>query len=93
MGDVEYMVEDGVGMTLDRTSFGGSTTLISEMLPIVIAALGIGVADAVAMVTSIPAKAAGLANVGRIAEGLRADFTLFDTNLKPRSVALAGQWL
>jgi N-acetylglucosamine-6-phosphate deacetylase len=93
MGDVEYVVEDGVGMTLDRTSFGGSTTLISEMLPIAIGALGIGVADAIAMVTSIPAKAAGLQNVGRIAEGLRADFTLFDANLRPRAVALAGRWL
>jgi N-acetylglucosamine-6-phosphate deacetylase len=93
MGDLEYMVEDGVGMNLDRTSFGGSTTLTSEMLPIVITALGIGVADAVAMVTSIPARAAGLSDVGRIAPGCRADFTLFDARWKPRSVALAGQWL
>lgn len=93
MANAEYLVEDGVGMTLDRTSFGGSTTLISEMLPIVVAALGIGVAEAVAMVTSIPAKAAGLVNVGRIAEGLRADFTVLDADLRPRAVALAGQWI
>ncbi len=52
MGDVDHMVEGGVVMTLERTSFAGSTTLISEMRPIVIAALGTGVTDAVAMVTS-----------------------------------------
>ena len=93
MGEVEYLVEDGVGVTLDRTAFAGSTTLISEMLPIIVSALGIGVAEAIAMVTSIPAKAAGLVNVGQIAPGLRADFTLFDADLTPRAVALAGRWL
>lgn len=92
MGRIEYLVEDGVGMTLDRSAFGGSTTLVSEMIPIVIAALGIGLAEAVAMVTSIPARAARLSDVGRIVPGFKADFALFDAQLRPRAVALAGQW-
>jgi len=92
MGQIEYLVEDGVGMTLDRSAFGGSTTLVSEMIPIVIAALGIGLAEAVAMVTSIPARAARLSDVGRIVPGFKADFALFDAQLRPRAVALAGQW-
>ncbi|MDB5271602.1 MAG: hypothetical protein JWP58_4642 [Hymenobacter sp.] len=92
MGGMEYVVEDGVGMTQDRLSFGGSTTLISGMVPIVISALGIGVADAIAMVTSIPAGAARLSNVGRIAKGFQADFALFDGQLRIRAVALAGRW-
>ena len=93
IGEVEYMVEEGVGMTLDRTSFGGSTTLISDMLSRVMVTLEIGFVEAIEMVTSIPAKAAGLSNVGRIATGYRADFTLFDSHLKLQSVALGGQWL
>ncbi|MBB5633717.1 N-acetylglucosamine-6-phosphate deacetylase [Cryobacterium mesophilum] len=91
MGDAEYIVENGVGVTLDRTAFAGSTTLISEMLPIV-GALGVGVADLVAMATSIPAKAARLVDVGRIAPGFHADFALFDDQLNLSAVALAGQW-
>lgn len=91
MGDAEYVVENGVGVTLDRTAFAGSTTLISEMLPIV-GTLGIGVAELIAMATSIPAKAARLTDVGRIAPGFHADFALFDDQLQLSAVALAGRW-
>lgn len=91
MGDAEYVVENGVGVTLDRTAFAGSTTLISEMLPIV-GTLGVGVAELIAMATSIPAKAARLTDVGRIAPGFHADFALFDDQLQLSAVALAGRW-
>ncbi|TFC77259.1 hypothetical protein E3O45_07820 [Cryobacterium sp. TMS1-20-1] len=92
MGAMDYVVEDGVGMTMDRSSFGGSTTLVTAMLPIAIETLGIGLAEAVAMVTSVPAAAARLQDVGRIAPGFHADFALFNSDLRLRSVALAGQW-
>ncbi len=92
MGEIEYIVEDGVGMTLDRSAFAGSTTFVSAMIPIVISALGISLAEAVAMATSIPAKAARLCDVGRIAKGFRADFTLFDARMGVRAVALWGEW-
>ena len=91
MGGAEFLVEDGVGVTLDRTAFGGSTTLISQMLPVV-AGLGVGLAQLVAMATSIPAAAARLSDVGSIAAGFHADFALFDERLELRAVALAGQW-
>ncbi|GAA3739371.1 N-acetylglucosamine-6-phosphate deacetylase [Leifsonia bigeumensis] len=91
MGDNEYLVEDGVGVTTDRTAFAGSTTLISQMLPIV-SQLGVGLTDLIAMATSIPAHAARLSEVGRIAPGYHADFALFDEALSLRSVALAGRW-
>ena len=32
MGEMTFDVHDGVGMTLDRTSFAGSTTLLNRML-------------------------------------------------------------
>ena len=60
MGPSEYLVDNGVGVTLDHSSFGGSTTLLPAMLPIARDALGIGVIDAIAMVSSIPARAARL---------------------------------
>lgn len=92
LGTREFVVEGGVGVTLDRTAFAGSTTLLSEMIPIVVSMLGMDVADVVAMATSIPAKAMKLHDVGRIAEGCYADFALFDDDLKPIKVSLGGRW-
>lgn len=92
LGSKNYVVEDGVGMTPDRTSFAGSTTLVSQMLPIAIDTIGMSVVDAIAMVTSIPATAAGLGDVGRIAPGYRADFVLLDDSYRPAAVALGGVW-
>jgi N-acetylglucosamine-6-phosphate deacetylase len=92
MGDMEYIVEDGVGMTLDRTSFGGSTTLISAMIPITMRALGIDVAEAIELATAVPAFAARLDGVGRIAPGYHADFVHFDDGLRPQAVAVGGRW-
>ncbi len=92
LGTREFVVEGGVGVTLDRTAFAGSTTLLSEMIPIAVSMLGMDVADVVAMATSIPAKAMGLPDVGRIAEGCYADFVLFDDDLKPIKVSLGGSW-
>lgn len=92
MAEVTYVVEGGVGMTMDRAAFGGSTTLLSAMLPIARDALGIGVAEVIRMVTSVPARAARLDDVGRIAPGHWADLALFDENLRPKAVALRGRW-
>src|SRR6185295_1532872 len=41
MGGMEYEVSDGVGMLLDRSAFAGSTTLLSQMIPILRDAVGI----------------------------------------------------
>jgi N-acetylglucosamine-6-phosphate deacetylase len=92
MGTMEYVVEDGVGMTLDRTSFGGSTTLLPDMIPIAMEAMEIGLPEAVAMASAVPARAAGLDDVGRIAPGCHADLVLFTEVLTIRAVALAGRW-
>lgn len=91
MGDVEYHVSDGVGMTLDGLSFAGSTTLVNRMIPVLLS-LGIGMAEAVAMATSVPARAARLDDVGTIAPGMRADLVLFDDEFNPLDVAVGGLW-
>ena len=92
LGTREFVVEGGVGVTMDRTAFAGSTTLLSEMIPIAVSMLGMDVADVVAMATSIPAQAMRLPDIGRIAEGHYADFVLFDDELRPIKVALGGRW-
>lgn len=93
LGAKEFVIEGGVGVTMDRTAFAGSTTLLSEMIGITVRMLGMDVAEVVAMATSVPAKAMRLNDVGRIAEGCLADFVVFDDALTPRKVALGGRWL
>lgn len=92
LGARRYLVNGGVGMTPDKTSFAGSTTLVPAMLPIAHRALGITAAQAIAMVTSIPAAAVRLPDVGRIDAGCRADFVVLDDELAVTSVALGGVW-
>lgn len=92
LGTDEYVVDDGVGMTIDRTAFAGSTTLVPAMLPIAAETLGAPAADLIAMVTSIPARAAHLPDVGRIAPGCHADFVLLDAGLVVKDAAVGGVW-
>lgn len=92
LGNERYVVKDHVGMTLDGLSFAGSVTFVSQMVPIARRALGLSIPDVIAMVTSIPAKAARLPDVGAVAPGYHADFVLLDDDLTVRDVALAGVW-
>jgi N-acetylglucosamine-6-phosphate deacetylase len=91
MGDVEYLVDDGVGMTHDGLAFAGSTTLVNAMIPVLLS-LGWGLPQAVAAVTAAPARAAGLVDVGSIAERRRADLVVFDSGFVPLDVAVGGRW-
>lgn len=92
MGEVTYVVEDGVGVTQDRTAFGGSTTMLSGMLPIAQEALALPLPELVAMVSAVPARAARLTDVGRLEAGYWADIVLLDDALVPRAVAQRGRW-
>jgi len=93
IGGLEYVVSGGVGMTLDRTAFGGSTTLLGQMIPIAVSALGISIPEAVAMASATPARAAGLdPAIGRLAPGCHADLVFLSDELSLRAVAIAGQW-
>lgn len=92
-GSSPHIVQDGVGMTLDGTSFAGSTTLLPAMIPIVASSLGLSPAQAIAMASYIPARAARLDHTGRIAVGFRADFALLSDDLKVLDVALGGRWI
>lgn len=48
------------------------------------------IGDAVAMCCSNPARIAGLAHVGSLAPGLRADMVLMDADLNVKQVLVAG---
>ncbi|MFO7632297.1 MAG: N-acetylglucosamine-6-phosphate deacetylase [Caldilinea sp.] len=93
MAGVEYEVADGVGMTLDHTSFAGSTTLLDRMLAVLVQEVGITVPEAVRMATLTPAHVAGVSgHKGSLAAGKDADIAIFDEGFHPWQTIIGGRW-
>jgi N-acetylglucosamine-6-phosphate deacetylase len=94
MGELEYEVHDGVGMLFDRTAFAGSTTLVNDMVAIVIREVGVPLAAAVRMASLTPARVIGVDDrKGSIAPGKDADLAIFDSDFNAWAVMIGGQWV
>lgn len=95
MGAMSYEVADGVGMMLDRTSFGGSTTLLGSMVPILRDVVGVPLVEAVRMCSLTPARVVGWGDrIGSIEAGKLADLAIFDeTGSAPWRVMIGGEWV
>ncbi len=74
---VPFVIEDGVAKLIDRSAFAGSIATADILLRTAVGS-GISIEGSVRMLTETPAKAMGLDGFGRIAEGYRAVFTVFD---------------
>jgi N-acetylglucosamine-6-phosphate deacetylase len=93
MGEMEYVVRDGVGMLLDFTAFAGSTTLLSKMVPIVSAAVGMPLYEAVRMASLTPARVIGIdTHKGSLTPGKDADLVVFEEDFQPWRVMIGGAW-
>ena len=93
MGEMEYIVEGGVGMMLDRTAFGGSSTLLNQMVPIVHHEVGVPLVEAVRMASLTPAKVIGMADrKGSLEPGKDADIALFNDDFTAWKVMIGGVW-
>jgi len=90
LGTVDCEVVAGVGMVVGQAVFGGSTTLLPQMLRHVIVDLGWPTAEAVRMVTSVPADVLRRPDLGRIEVGARADLALWDARWEAEQVWLNG---
>ena len=94
MGEMEYEVHDGVGMTLDRAAFAGSTTLLNEMVPILHSAAGIPLVDAIRMASLTPARVIGQHDrKGSLEAGKDADIAIFEDDFTAWRTMIAGQWV
>ena len=93
MGDMEYVVQEGVGMMLDHTAFGGSTTFLNQMIPILTEAVGVPLVEAIRMASLTPARAIGVdAQKGSLSPGKDADITIFEDDFSPWRVLVGGRW-
>jgi N-acetylglucosamine-6-phosphate deacetylase len=94
MGEMEYVVGDGVGMLLDFTAFAGSTTLLNRMVKIVMDQVGIPLVEAVRMASLTPARVIGFdRRKGSLAAGKDADLVVFDSDFNPLQVMIGGSWI
>ena len=93
MGDMTYDVHDGVAMLLDRTSFAGSSTLLNQMVPILIQIVGVPVADAIRMASLTPARVIGVdGQKGSLQKGKDADIAIFNDDFSVWKTMIGGRW-
>ena len=94
MGEMEYGVGDGVGMLLDYTAFAGSTTLLNQIVKIVMEQVGVPLVEAVRMASLTPARVIGVdARKGSLEVGKDADVVIFEKDFQPWRVMIGGRWL
>lgn len=94
MGQMEYEVEDGVGMLLDRTAFAGSTTLLNGMIPILTGVVGLPLVEAVRLASLTPARVIGLdKRKGSLEPGKDADLAVFDDDFTAWRTMIGGEWV
>jgi N-acetylglucosamine-6-phosphate deacetylase len=94
MGKMEYEVADGVGMMFDRSAFAGSTTLLNEMIPILIDVVGMPLTEAIQVTSLNPARLLNLEDrKGSLETGKDADLAVFNPDFSAWRTMIAGQWI
>lgn len=92
MGRVRYIVAEGVGITLDKKSFGGSTTPLNRMLLNLYEEVAPPLPDAVRMVSLTPARIIGIdALTGSLEPGKVADIAVFEEDFSVWTTIVAGK--
>lgn len=82
---------DGRRAVLDDGTLAGSVLLLDDAVRYLCATTGCAVPEAIATVTSTPARLLGAQNIGRIAVGQPADLTVLTPDLHVVATIVAGQ--
>lgn len=92
LGEMSYVVKDGVGMMLDGSAFAGSSTLLDGMLKVLTSQVGLPLHEVVRMASLTPATVIGLGDLkGSLAAGKHADLAVFSAELEPLRTVIAGR--
>lgn len=85
-------VDSEVARMPDGINFAGSVATADRLVRTMVQRVGTSIEDAVAMMTRNPARAIGLEKQkGSIAEGMDADFTVFDDDIAVDMVVIGGK--
>jgi N-acetylglucosamine-6-phosphate deacetylase len=88
LGTNEVRAENGVVRQDDGTLAGSTLTMIGAVRNL--HALGVGLEDALAAASEVPARIAGRTDLGRLAVGAPADVVVLDDRLELRRVLVGG---
>jgi len=91
LGELAVEVRGGIARLAGQDTIAGSTLTLDQAVRNAVAA-GVDLVTAVRAATTVPADYLGLADVGRIAAGKRADIVTLDGGLAATRVMWRGQW-
>lgn len=91
LGDLEVQVIDGVARLVDGGAIAGSTLTLDRAVAFAVHKAGFSLTDALAAVTSTPARMLGTTDRGRLEQGLRADLCHLDDDLRLTAVWSRGE--
>ena len=88
----QVIIEDGVAKMPDRLAFAGSICTADRLVRTMAKHSGASLAEAVYMVTFVPARILGLSGeTGRVLPGRKADLVLFDDMINVKMVMTDGK--
>jgi N-acetylglucosamine-6-phosphate deacetylase len=90
LGGQHVTIRDGVAR-LDDGTIAGSITTMDAMLRLLVGHVGWDLAEAMLMMSTVPADGLGLAKLGRIAHGAAADLVVLDNELQVRTTLVNGK--
>ena len=88
--NIPFLIEDGVCKLKDRSAFAGSIATSDVLIRVMTKAVGINMAEAVKMLTKVPAEILGLSK-GTLVAGMDADIVVFDEDVVIRDVFVLGE--
>ena len=93
LGGLDVTVAGGVARLADGGALAGGTSTSAKMFRRAVVELGLSPVEAARVTATTPAAALGLADVGVLRAGLRADVVLLDAACEVRGVLRAGEWV
>ncbi|MBB3086685.1 N-acetylglucosamine-6-phosphate deacetylase [Geodermatophilus sabuli] len=93
LGGLAVTVDGGVARLTGGGTLAGGTATSARLFRRAVSELGLSLADAARVTATTPAAALGLADVGALTAGRRADVVLLDGNWDVRGVLRAGEWV
>lgn len=92
LGGLPVIVEDGVSMLADRSSFAGSVATADRLVRTAVRDVGLDLVSAVNMLSHNVAASIGVADrIGSLEAGKNADLVVFDENIAVHLVMRSGR--
>ncbi len=93
LGSLDVEVRDGVARLREGGAIAGSTATMASSVRFAVREVGLSIEDAVRAATATPATLHGLADVGVLRPGARADLVVLDDDLGVTRVMHRGSWV